>query len=312
MRALSAAWFNDIFSSNENVIDDVRGMTNRVPGDLQLASKAICVKFKIDGVVDPLFIANLFAQELVCGDGCGHFKVEPLRRPEAGQIDRIVQRLARCYPAIHQSSAVDVAEIIWGTIASAPGEMELRVSRKRLESIRADVAKAVADGDGEDMLGFYKHVLQGAQPIHARLETVVLLFRTHGDGLQLKHAKDDRWAIVLPDVEEGKFRFQIYDKRGFSSHQTFDHVGLALAELAHDGYTLEANGSLDALASTPEWAHGTEVGSVIQAMNSKQISWKEGHEQLDAIALRYPEVVAAAKVREAARIAARRNGSPKM
>ena len=54
------------------------------------------------------------------------------------------------------------------------------------------------------------------------------------EGGILKHASDDRWAFILPDMSEaGHWRVQYFDLRGFSGHGTY-----ATAELGMNAGTV--------------------------------------------------------------------------
>lgn len=166
-------------------------------------------------------------------------------------------------------------------------EEVLAKSRAAIKERRADIESLENIGKAEKA-GFYRHVLKHALPAHKALETVVMLFREHGDGLQLRHKTDQKWAFLLPDAtDEGMYRYQLYDKQGFFSHRTFKDRETALVEVAKDSFLIEDNGSLDRLAATPTWARGMEMNAVIQASNARIISWEEGNRLADEINARY-------------------------
>ena len=175
----------------------------------------------------------------------------------------------------------------------AHGEKSLQASRDRIKDYKDSADEA--DAAGKDS-GFYRHLLSLAEPSHRDLEQVVGHFRKHGDGLQLRHKTQDKWAMLLPDASEhGKYRYQRYDKDGFAGHQAFKDVDGALSELAQDGYHVEDNGSLDRLAATKTWQRGMEVNAVIQASNAKQITWQDANKQIAEIDAKYAEPAVEAK-----------------
>lgn len=111
------------------------------------------------------------------------------------------------------------------------------------------------------------------------------LFDEHGFGLELVNSSGDRWAVVLMDPsEQGRYRYQEMDRRGFLGHRAFDTIEEALIEVSSSGYAIHDMGAMNRLASTQEWADGMAVNAIVQQMNSQMISWEEGRKKLDALA----------------------------
>lgn len=53
-----------------------------VPGDIRRAAEQLCSYYNIDGLCDPMYIANIIAHELGRGDGCSTFYAPAAPQPE--------------------------------------------------------------------------------------------------------------------------------------------------------------------------------------------------------------------------------------
>lgn len=87
----SREWF-DAHLPGEGRRDD------SIPPALRAFSEALCLTYGINGICDPMYIVNVSAYELGCGDGAGTFF--PLKEkitPE--KIDHLIKRLAGSYGA---------------------------------------------------------------------------------------------------------------------------------------------------------------------------------------------------------------------
>lgn len=105
---------------------------------------------------------------------------------------------------------------------------------------------------------------------------VLKAFETHGDGLNLRARKDDRWVMILPDVQNiGGYRLQYFDCDGFIAHSCFNSSETALNEAFVEGYINPDPGRLDILAQTDRWKFGMEKNAIIQKLNSNLITWKQ-------------------------------------
>ena len=143
---------------------------------------------------------------------------------------------------------------------------------ERLAEYKAEIAA------GGENAGFYREILEGHEKLYQRRRAGLDAYRETGDGTTMKIPGEDRWAMLLPDATtQGKYRFQEFDRRGFSSHSVFDTPEEAAIEMGERGYTERDADKLDELGMTPEWDDGMFASSVIQAMNSGQITWQEGN-----------------------------------
>jgi len=66
----------------------------KVPVGLKNTVINICSKFNINGVCDPIYICNVIAYELGCGDGEGNFNHN---RKDASKIIEVAHRLTMSY-----------------------------------------------------------------------------------------------------------------------------------------------------------------------------------------------------------------------
>lgn len=151
-----------------------------------------------------------------------------------------------------------------------------------LDAARAEVARREADvahhrdkGD-EGMADFARMGLEHSQRELERLQVAFDAHAKHGDGLELSHTDGQRHVVFLPDVSSpGKYRYQMFDKRGMMSHSTHDTPEEAVAEAARDGFTAHNPGVLDRLASTEEWEEGMAINALIQKQASGLITYPE-------------------------------------
>ncbi len=69
---------------------------DEVPRDMRALSEWFCTHFDVNGVCDPMYIANVTAFELQIGDGCGNFTGDG---PKGGQdaFERVARRLLFAY-----------------------------------------------------------------------------------------------------------------------------------------------------------------------------------------------------------------------
>lgn len=126
---------------------------------------------------------------------------------------------------------------------------------------------------------------------HERLMRLAHFFKQVGDGLELKHPQYDWWAILLPDASEpGRYRYQEFDRNGFTSHSTYDSPGEAIKDLASREFVLPALGTLEALSTTRQWARGQEILALVQAVNWGQLPWEEAHVKRQEINARYGDL----------------------
>lgn len=85
-----------------------------VPQGLRTFSEAFCLRFKVNGICDPAYVANVAAKETLLGDGQGNFAPAGTQADAQGIItaaDRLLFAYATC---ISQSEAG-----ITGTVIAA-------------------------------------------------------------------------------------------------------------------------------------------------------------------------------------------------
>lgn len=80
-----------------------------LPDEVRACSEEICTTYGINGISDPMYIANIVGLELGFGDGQGSFQKI---RPDTGSIKRLSERLAGAY-----GSNIDGAEQLEGIIS---------------------------------------------------------------------------------------------------------------------------------------------------------------------------------------------------
>ncbi len=120
--------------------------------------------------------------------------------------------------------------------------------------------------------GFDMHILANELPPNRAYNRMMTDHNGDFSGVEFKN-KDGRHAFVLPDASQpGKWRVSYFDKDGFSRHESEPTREKAQQSLARDGYTIEDKGALDRLASTKEWARGTDFAGLIFQLNSGAIT----------------------------------------
>lgn len=153
----------------------------------------------------------------------------------------------------------------------------------RLAEVRAELAEAQASGD-KSGAHFYTLVLEGVEREHRQLASAFEAFNKHGDGTELSDKDGKRHAILLPDASSpGKYRYQMFDDRGFSAHSTHESPEAAVADAASSGFHVHNPGVLDKLAGTDEWGHGMAMSAIMQAHNGGQIDWKTATDRMAAL-----------------------------
>lgn len=147
--------------------------------------------------------------------------------------------------------------------------------------------KSILDREalGSTEEGFFNHLLEIAMP-KARIYDEIMR-RYNGKppmGVEFKHAKDDRYATLLPDASSpGKFRVQYFDKGGFASHDTFNSLQEATDEMLKGNFTVEDKGALKRLSKETAWEVGSKQVVLIQRLNRGEISHKQYIEKMEAI-----------------------------
>lgn len=94
----SLGWFDNCFE----------GAQPSMPLDLRRFSEAVCDRFDISGICDPMYIANVAAYELGRGDGCSHFDEPGIRQDFEQRRERVAQRLSHAYSSCIGNGVADL------------------------------------------------------------------------------------------------------------------------------------------------------------------------------------------------------------
>lgn len=110
----------------------------------------------------------------------------------------------------------------------------------------------------------------------AKLDIMFKHFDETGLGCTFSSAKGDRFAVILPDASvPGKFRYQQFAMFGWINHHTCSTLDEVVFEAYEAGMHLPApQDTLDKMASTLEWAKGTERLELITKVNRGQLTWE--------------------------------------
>lgn len=101
-------------------------------------------------------------------------------------------------------------------------------------------------------------------------------------GLQLSSNDGERFVLFTPEAgEPGKVRATYFFERGFSGHSTRSSYAKLLDEMFQEGYRKEVPGKLEELSQTKEFVDGNEYASMIQKVNSGQMTYREMMEVLE-------------------------------
>lgn len=165
--------------------------------------------------------------------------------------------------------------------------------KKQVDDIRTSMEKfrdAARDKGDHKQAEYWQGEIDKKAAREKRSAELHAQFKQRGHGFELKHGSRDSWAVLLPDASSpGKYRYQMYDKNGFSAHSTHDTPEKALDDAITAGYTQPDVGALERLSNDVAWQRGMELSAVVQAMNSKQISWEEGNKRAAEIVDRYAD-----------------------
>ncbi len=85
----SPGWYDNCFEGAEPAM----------PADVRQFSEAVCDRFSISGICDPMYIANVTAFELGRGDGRGVFfdTCSDAREDAQARLSRLAERLSFAY-----------------------------------------------------------------------------------------------------------------------------------------------------------------------------------------------------------------------
>lgn len=115
-----------------------------------------------------------------------------------------------------------------------------------------------------------------------------------GLGCLFTSEKGDRFALVLPDASvPGKFRYQQFASFGWINHHTCETLDEVIFESYEAGMRMPApQDTLDKMASTLEWAKGTERLDLITQVNQGKLDWKTANELCDKLDEKYAAMAA--------------------
>lgn len=119
---------------------------------------------------------------------------------------------------------------------------------------------------------------------HRQLQAAFDHFEQEGLGATFTDGR--QYGVILPDPQGGA-RYQLFDRDGFISHGTRSTPEECVFALAHD-YRLwqpAPRSTLDALASTAEWARGSYRIDLIRQVNDGQLSMEEANRLANASGL---------------------------
>ena len=170
----------------------------------------------------------------------------------------------------------------WGGKAGPDPDAKHPLAEAHRKFVRArDKYAAAHRGGDEKEIGFRRMILEQTSERSKKLGDAFRAFHETGDGTELSDKDGKRHAVLLPDASNpGKYRYQMFDDRGFSAHSTHDTPEDAVADAVSAGYHVPNPGVLDRLAGTDEWAHGMAVNAVMQAHNSGQIDWRTAMDRI--------------------------------
>ncbi len=111
------------------------------------------------------------------------------------------------------------------------------------------------------------------------------------EGAILKQDGADRWAFLLPDMtEQGKWRIQYFDLRGFSGHGIYSAPCALVDAAISGGYVERDDGALDRVQDLPSFRRGCFLAELIAQVNGGLIT----HAGADALLLQYDQEAASA------------------
>ena len=109
-----------------------------------------------------------------------------------------------------------------------------------------------------------------------KLNAILAEFEEQGFGMVLQGMGS--WAVILRDpTEEGRFRYQTFNEKGFSGHVTRSHVDEVILDAFKSGYCEVAVDQtiLDRLSQTDAWKRGMAAVHLTQQVNQGLITFVE-------------------------------------
>lgn len=102
------------------------------------------------------------------------------------------------------------------------------------------------------------------------------------NGIILRHEHAARWAFVLPDVEPGSWRAQLFDERGFAGHFLCSRAAEAVRSVVMAGYPHRDDGALDRVAALSSFQRGNYIADLVYCVNCSELSMEQYRAQVDA------------------------------
>lgn len=156
--------------------------------------------------------------------------------------------------------------------------MDIQKLRKEFAARAADLRENFAETtiSTVNLDSFVEGAAKELDAKQIMLDEMLKLFDEHGIGLIYKNSLN-QYGFVLADAsEEGAFRYQLFDAKGFFSHSTFTTAEEAILELCDNGYTELVDGdTLDKFSATREWKFFTEKLALRTAVESGRCSGPE-------------------------------------
>lgn len=136
-----------------------------------------------------------------------------------------------------------------------------------------------------------KFVEGAAQELDAKqikLDEMFKLFDEQGIGMIYKNSLH-QYGFVLADAsEEGAFRYQLFDAKGFYGHSTFTTVEEAILELCDNGFSeLVAADTLDRFSATREWKFSTDKLALRTALEAGRYTLQEAQRKYVDLEMKY-------------------------
>lgn len=168
--------------------------------------------------------------------------------------------------------------------------MEAQNLRRDFTIRAANLREAFAD-TGKDGVSLNVWVEQAAKELEEKqvvLDAMFKLYDEQGIGSIFKD-KQGRYGFVLADAsEEGSFRYQLFDAKGFFSHSTFTTADEAILELCDNGYCeLAPSDTLDKMTQTRDWKFGTEALALRTAVEMGRKTWQEAEREYARLESKY-------------------------
>lgn len=150
----------------------------------------------------------------------------------------------------------------------------------------------------KDVVGAKRFVYRNLLANKIKLNSLYqrIMTETNGDplGVEFKHAKSQEWAYITPemsDLNDGDFRVQKFDEKGFFTHSTCKTIEDAVELLAKDNFIEKDSGRLDLVSDSYSWRRGMASWEIINKVNQGKLSYQDGEIEFEQWKLVNPEPV---------------------